>query len=95
MHADNQPDVLILWRALWSCFDLGDEIWLRFQRACARLLSCHFLHFSLVADPLNDQTKGVSKKKKTNIKILGNRIMIVVGLLKSGKVRLRRTIDRV
>ena len=38
-HAVDQLDVLILHCASWSWFDLGVEIWLRSQHACARLLS--------------------------------------------------------
>ena len=40
--ADNQPDVLVLRCASWSCFDLGVEIRLRSQHARVRLLSLSF-----------------------------------------------------
>ena len=37
MHADNQPVLFAMRRALWSCSDLGVEIWPCFQHVRAKL----------------------------------------------------------
>ena len=50
VHADNQPDALVLRRASWSCSDLGVEIWPALSTFVRSSLRCHFLHFSPVAD---------------------------------------------